>query len=203
MSVSGRRTIPALVAVLALVGGLLAALLVATPSSATTGRSADRTRVVIKVADCEGCQVFVQQGLRNRWWSSRTRTVQDGKVVFVVPSARTRGLSIGITGTWEATSPHPSGFQAIVTLRYKGVPAGTSIDQATARTKTRGSACFPGTTAHRVVFHVTAHKVTIAGNGGPADTTMAWADPQVRTMRGTMAEVFDGVAGAQDIVPCW
>ncbi|GAA4094686.1 hypothetical protein ACFFOS_14905 [Nocardioides kongjuensis] len=199
MSVSGRRTVPALAAVLALVAGLLATLLVATPSSAAT----DRTRVVVKVADCEGCQVFVQQGLRNRWWASRTRTVRDGKAVFVVPSSRTRGMSIGITGTWEAASPHPSGFQAIVTLRYKGVAAGSSIDQAGAATKQRGSACFPGTDAHRVVFHVTARKVTIAGNGGPADTTMAWADPQVRTMRSTMMEVFDGVAGAQDIVPCW
>jgi hypothetical protein len=199
MSVSGRRTAPALAAVLALVAGLLATLIVATPSSAATAR----TRVVVKVADCEGCQVFVQQGLRNRWWASRTRTVQDGKVVFVVPSSRTRGMSIGITGTWEAASPHPSGFQAIVALRYQGVPAGTGIDQANARAKERGSACFPGTNAHRAVFRVTARKVTVAGNGGPADTTMAWADPQVRTMRGTMMDVVDGVAGAQDIVPCW
>lgn len=195
MSVSGRRTL------LALAIALLATFLVAAPSSA--GSSAARTRVVVKVADCDGCEVFVQQGLRHRWWASKTRTVQDGKVVFVVPSSRTRGMSIGITGTWEAASPHPSGFQAIVTLRYRGVPAGTSIDQAGAQAKERGSACFPGTDAPRVVFHVTARKVSVAGNGGPADTTLAWADPQLRTMRGTAMEVFDGVAGAQDIVPCW
>lgn len=201
MSVSGRRTVPTVAAVLALVAGLLAAFLAATPSSVAAAPA--RTRVVVKVADCEGCQVFVQQGLRHSWWASRTRTVRDGKAVFVVPSSRTRGLSIGITGTWEAASPHPSGFQAIVALRYKGVAAGTGIDQAGAQAKQRASVCFPGTKAHRVVFRVTARKVTIAGNGGPADTTMAWADPQVRTMRSTMMEVFDGVAGAQDIVPCW
>jgi hypothetical protein len=201
MSVSGRRTAPAIAAVLALVAGLLATFLAAPPPSDAAAPA--RTRVVVKVADCEGCQVFVQQGLRHSWWASKTRTVRDGKAVFVVPSSRTRGLSIGITGTWEAASPHPSGFQAIVALRYKGVAAGTGIDQASAQAKQRASACFPGTNAHRVVFHVTARKVTVAGNGGPADTTMAWADPQVRTMRSTMMEVFDGVAGAQDIVPCW
>ncbi|MBM0127466.1 hypothetical protein [Pimelobacter simplex] len=195
MSLSGRRTL------LALAVALLATFLVATPPPA--GAASERTRVVIKVADCEGCAVFVQQGLRHRWWASKTRTVQDGKVVFVVPSGRTRGMSIGLTGTWEAASPHPSGFQAIVTLRYRGVPAGTGLDQAGAQAKQRGSACFPGTDSARVVLRVTARKVTVAGNGGPAETTLAWADPQVRTMRGTAMEVVDGVAGAQDIVPCW
>ncbi|GAA1525365.1 hypothetical protein [Nocardioides humi] len=199
MSVSGpRRTV---LSVLALVTGLLVTALVATPAPAHA--AAHRTRVVVKVADCEGCEVFLQQGLRHRWWSSRTRTVRDGKAVFTVPSSRTRGMSIGITGTWEVASPHPSGFQAIVTLRYRGVPRGAHVEQAVAQSKRHGSACFPGTQKRRLVLHVTARRVSVAGNGGPADTTLAWADPQTRVMRGTRMRLYDGVAGAQDIVPCW
>ena len=162
-----------------------------------------RTRVVVRVADCEGCAVFLQQGLRHHWWSSATRQVHDGKVVFSVPSSRTRGMSIGITGPWEAASPHPSGFQAIVTLRYRGVAAGAPVTEAVARSKRRGNACYPGTTADRLVLHVQARKVRIAGNGGPADTTLAWASPQTRVMAGTGQRVYGGIFGAQDVVPCF
>jgi len=192
------RIVP-LLALLALVGSLLA--LGSAPSSAAA--APHRTRVVVKVADCEGCQVFLQQGLRSSWWSSRTHRVRDGKAVFSVPSTRTRGMSIGITGTWEATSPHPSGFQAIVTLRYRGVAAGEEVTAAEAKTKRRGSACYPGTSADRVVFRIQARKLRIAGNGGPALTTLAWASPQTPVLPHTQERVYRGVFGAQDIVPCF
>lgn len=192
------RTRLALVPLLALVAGPLA--LGAAPSPAAA--APHRTKVVVKVADCEGCQVFLQQGLRDAWWSSPVRRVHDGKAVFSVPSRRTQGMSIGITGTWEARTPHPSGFQAIVTLRYRGVPAGQEVTAALAKTQRRGSACFPGTSADRVVFHVEARRQRIAGNGGPALTTLAWASPQTAVLPRTQQRVYRGVFGAQDIVPC-
>lgn len=192
-------SVPArLLTLLALLAGLLAPL-GATPAEAT---AVHRTRVVVRIAHCEGCEVSLQQGLRHRWWSSPTRRVHDGRAVFVVPSGRTRGMSVAVTGTWEATSPHPSGFQAIATLRYRGVAAGEQVTFAEARAKRRGSACFPGTTADRLVLRLNARKVRVAGNGGPALTTLAWADPQTRTMAGTQARVYRGVLGTQDIVPC-
>jgi hypothetical protein len=129
--------------------------------------------------------------------------VRDGRAVFVVPSARTRGMSVGITGTWEQSSPHPSGFRAIVTLRYRGIAAGTTVTRAVAASKTHGSACFPGTTAERLVLRVQARKVRVAGNGGPALSTLAWASPQTRTMAGTQERVHRGIFGAQDVVPCF
>lgn len=201
MSVSAR-----LLTLLALLAGLLAPLGSA-PAQASAQASAQadaahRTRVVVRIAHCEGCEVSLQQGLRNRWWSTTPRRIHDGRAVFVVPSGRTRGLSVSVTGTWEASSPHPSGFQAIATLRYGGVAAGERVTFAQARTKRRGSVCFPGTTADRLVLRLNARKVRVAGNGGPALTTLAWADPQVRTMAGTQGRVYGGVFGAQDIVPC-
>lgn len=191
-----------LLALLALVGCLLAPTAAATSATATTAEP-HRTRVVVRVANCEGCEVFLQQGLRERWWSSRVHRVRDGRAVFDVWSGHTRGLSIGITGTWEAASPHPSGFQSIVTLRYRGVAAGERVSRTVAASKHHGSACFPGTTADRLVFHVEARKVRIPGNGGPALSTLAWASPQTRTMAGTQASLFHGIQGAQDIVPCF
>ncbi len=193
MSVSAR-----LLALLALLAGLLAPL-GAAPAEATT---AQRTRVVVRIAHCEGCEVSLHQGLRERWWSSATHRVRDGRAVFLVPSGRTRGMSVAVTGTWEASSPHPSGFQAMATLRYRGVAAGERVTFAQARTQRRGSACFPGTTADRLVLRLAARKVRVAGNGGPALTTLAWASPQTRTMAGTQGRVYGGVFGAQDVVPC-
>lgn len=196
-------SVPArLLALLALVGCLLAPTATATSSTVTTAEP-HRTRVVVRVANCEGCEVFLQQGLRDRWWSSRVHRVRDGRAVFDVWSGHTRGLSIGITGTWEAASPHPSGFHSIVTLRYRGVAAGERVSRTVAASKQYGSACFPGTTAERLVFHVEARKVRIPGNGGPALSTLAWASPQTRTMAGTQASLFHGIQGAQDIVPCF
>ncbi|WP_418059569.1 hypothetical protein [Pimelobacter simplex] len=192
------RPLALLVPLLALVAGLLALGTSPAPAAAP-----HRTKVVVKVADCEGCEVFLQQGLRHSWWSSRVRRVHDGKVVFSVPSHRTRGLSIGITGTWEASTPHPSGFQAIVTLRYRGVAAGAEVTPAVARTKRQGSACYAGTRADRVVFHVEARRQRIAGNGGPALTTLAWASPQTAVLPRTQERVYRGVFGAQDVVPCF
>lgn len=191
------RPIALLVSLLALVASLLA--LGAAPSSAAAPH---RTRVVIRVADCEGCQIFLQQGLRNSTWSSRTQRVRDGKAVFSVPSTHTRGMSIGITGTWEASTPHPSGFQAIVTLRYRGVAAGEQVTPAVARSKRHGSACYAGTSADRVVLRIEARRQRIAGNGGPALTTLAWASPQTPVLPRTQERVYRGVFGAQDVVPC-
>lgn len=191
------RSLALVLPLLALVASLLA--LGAGPAPAAAPH---RTKVVVKVADCEGCAVFLQQGLRDSWWSSRTQRVRDGKAVFSVPSTRTRGMSIGITGTWEATSPHPSGFQSIVTLRYRGTPVGEQVTAAVARTQRRGSACYAGTRADRVVFHVEARRQRIAGNGGPAVTTLAWASPQAAVLPRTQERVYRGVFGAQDVVPC-
>ena len=191
-----------LLALLTLVGCLLAPAGAATSATAGTAEP-HRTRVVVRVANCEGCQVFLQQGLRDRWWSSRVHRVRDGRAVFDVWSGHTRGMSVGITGTWEASSPHPSGFQSIVTLRYRGIAAGERVSRAVAEGKSFGSACFPGTTADLLVLHVEARKVRIPGNGGPALSTLAWASPQTRTMAGTQQRLFHGIQGAQDIVPCF
>ncbi|QSR25891.1 hypothetical protein CFH99_09670 [Nocardioides aromaticivorans] len=197
-------SVPArLLALLALVGCLLAPAAAATSSTTATSAEPHRTRVVVRVANCEGCQVFLQQGLRDRWWSSRVHRVRDGRAVFDIRSGHTRGMSVGITGTWEASSPHPSGFQSIVTLRYRGIAAGERVSRAVAQGKAHGSACFPGTTADRLVLRVEARKVRIPGNGGPALSTLAWASPQTRTMAGTQQRLFHGIQGAQDVVPCF
>lgn len=197
-------SVPArLLALLALVGCLLAPAGAATSSAATASAEPHRTRVVVRVDNCEGCEVFLQQGLRDRWWSSRVHRVRDGRAVFDVWSGRTRGMSVSITGTWEASSPHPSGFRSVVTLRYRGIAAGERVSRAVAESKSYGSACFPGTTAERLVLRVEARKVRIPGNGGPALSTLAWASPQTRTMAGTQARLFHGIQGAQDIVPCF
>ncbi|KRC56865.1 MULTISPECIES: hypothetical protein [unclassified Nocardioides] len=204
MSVSARLLVP-LVALAALLTGVPATSAAPAPVSTavSTAATVPTTRVVIRVADCEGCEVFLQQGLRSSWWSSRVHRVHDGRAVFVVPSRHTRGMSVGITGTWEATSPHPSGFQSIVTLRYRGIAAGTRVTRAVASSKRYGSACFPGTTAERLVVPIQARKVRVPGNGGPALSTLAWASPQTRTMAGTMERTYRGVFGAQDVVPCF
>ena len=191
------RPLAALAALLALVGSLLA--LGAAPSSAAAPH---RTKVVLEVTGCEGCEVHLQQGLRDSWWFSDARTVRDGRAVFSVPSRRTQGMSIQITGPWEASSPHPSGFRAVVTLRYRGVAAGETVTGTVARTKRRGSACYPGTKADRLVLHIEAHRAVIDGEGGRAVTTRAWASPQTVTMPHTQERLHRGINGEQDVLAC-
>lgn len=189
----------------ALVGAALVTTLFAPVAVAGPERSsaAATTRLTFTVADCEGCEVQLTNARRTldadvvHVWSSRTRAVTDGKVVFRIATRRTWGMSVTVKAPWEGHT----GYATTVAWRYGGHVVGDTVTLEEAVTKRRASACWEGVRRHTVTVPLVVEEVEVDGVHGRVPgsiafvpTTSSWLPPMRRTV--------DGVLGSQDVNIC-
>ena len=190
--------------------GAIAALplaLTAGTSPANARQPADAQRatpqlVTFKAPGCEGCRLRVYSAV---WgddgqpdvWTSKGKTVQDGRVTFAVPRGRTRGLSASVTAPWDGHL----GYVTHVAFKYGNTALGEVMTVERARDKQRASACWAGTGARRTTLRLVTAQVTVPGAEGPTSGTLAFAKVTQRAMV-PMRTAYDGVLGSQDLNIC-
>ena len=131
------------------------------------------------------------------FWGSRDKTVTGGSVSFVVPRPLTRGISATVVAPWEGTT----GYTTLVAFRYGGHRVGDHVSFADARTRSRGSACWAGTTKDELTIPLTVRKVTVPGTTGPTAGTIAYTRVTQPWLHPMMA-AGKGILGAQDEIVC-
>lgn len=157
------------------------------------------TKVTFQAPGCDGCQAQVMNGSfrPENVWSSEDQTVQNGAVTFRVPRPETRGLSMTVQAPWEGST----GYTTVVAFRYAGHHVGDTVGFADARSQKRGSACWGGTGHADLTIPLTVRKVTVRGNFGPTDGTIAYADVTQSWLK-PMLPGRRGVLGSQDLIVC-
>jgi len=102
-----------------------------------------------------------------------------------------------LTAPWEGHT----GYVTTVAFRYGGEQVGDEVGFAEARSKSKASACWAGTSADEVTIPLTVRKVwvegvrhRVRGSIAYAAVTQDWMVP--------MRDVWDGVMGSQDVNVC-
>jgi hypothetical protein len=203
-----RRTIIAVAAVAA-----LCLALAGTPTAQAHQTRAHETRahetraaaqtkttvLTVRIRSCEGCEVTLISYLDSydNGWSSDPHTIAGGQAAFVVPTARTAGLSAMVRTPWEGNT----GYVTMVVFRYRGLAVGDRIGFNRARTMTKASGCWAGTTAKQASLRIKVRRITVQGNGGKVPGNIAWT-PTTQAWLRPMLPAYRGVLGAQDVILC-
>jgi hypothetical protein len=178
------------------------ALSAAGPAGSTTSLVASRshmTTIVLRVATCAHCPVYLQQALDDgTYWMSRTHHVRAGRAVFSVGTRRTRGMTFVLNPRWANVT---NAVTNVVT-RYAQTKPGQLISNDVARHKKRATACWAGTTRARIVMKVRVVKFSArALGGGPGHAIRAWFKP-MRSSLPPMSHTWRGTLGNQDAYYC-
>jgi len=192
------RTVMTAVSMLAV--GLAAAASASSAQAHPATAKAANTTVTIKVANCEGCQVYVSSVMAADYedvWEGPDKSVRNGEVSFKVPTDRTAGMSIAIDTPWDGAVP----YQTMVALRYKTFQPGDRVSYSQINDAKRASGCWAGTTAEAATIKVKAKKVTVMGHLGPVTGTIAFAKTTQDYLQ-PMQRTWDGVLGTQDLFGC-
>jgi hypothetical protein len=157
------------------------------------------TKVTLTAPGCDGCVINVMNGaarLENAWEAPQ-KTFKNGQVTVQVPRTLTRGISANIYGPWEGNT----GYATLVAWRYGGRQVGDTVSFAGARASRHGSPCWGGTDQAATTIPLTVRKVRVAGNTGPTNGTIAfaqvtqpWLDPMEKT--------GNGILGTQEVIAC-
>ena len=192
----------------AVVGATLLTTLLAPSATATAPSPAERaatprTALTFTVDDCEGCEIQLTNARSTldadvvHVWQSRTRTVEDGRVTFRIPTRRTWGMSVTVKAPWEGHT----GYATTLAWRYNGMRLGDAMTLEKAVTRKKASACWEGVRSRRITVPIVVEKVRVQGVHEEVDgsiafvsTTQSWLNP--------MREVWDGVLGSQEVNIC-
>ena len=192
----------------AVVGATLLTTLLAPSATATAPSPAERaatprTALTFTVDDCEGCEIQLTNARSTldadvvHVWQSRTRTVEDGRVTFRIPTRRTWGMSVTVKAPWEGHT----GYATTLAWRYNGMQLGDAMTLDKAVTRKKASACWEGVRSRRITVPIVVEKVRVQGVHEEVDgsiafvsTTQSWLNP--------MREVWDGVLGSQEVNIC-
>lgn len=158
------------------------------------------TKLTLTAANCAGCQLGFMNGARRpeNTWSAEPRTMSpDGTLTFRVPRPLTRGISVTAYGPWEGAT----GYTTVVAFRYAGQKVGDRVPFTTARSATKGSPCWGGTSAASLTIPLTIRKVRTDGTTGPTNGTIAYAKV-TRTWLKPMIDADRGILGSQEVITC-
>jgi hypothetical protein len=160
------------------------------------------TKLVMSVPGCGGCIFHLYDGARRpeNTWQSRARTVIDDVVTFVVPRPHTHGLSVSVLAPWD-NKPYSTGYATMVAFRYAGEQPGSTIDYATARSKSHAFGCWAGISAAQVTLPVVVRKVMVGGTVGRTHGSIAYVPTQQESW-GPRQDTWKGVLGTQDVLAC-
>ena len=195
------------VAVAALVAGLTGALTATgAPAADATApaRAVPKTTITFEMPGCDGCTVGLMQARWDKhaqygvkYWSAAEKTVEDGVVTYRVPTKHTQGMSMTVTAPWEGAT----GYVTTVAFRYGGEQPGDEVGFREARSKSKGTACWAGTTADEITIPLTVRKVWVEGVRHHVRGSIAYAAVTQDWMV-PMRDVWNGVMGSQDVNVC-
>jgi hypothetical protein len=160
------------------------------PTPSSEAAQASMTHITLRVIACRHCPVYLQQAITGgTYWGSKTHHVRNGRVRFTVPTTRTRGMSFNVNPRWSTADAVTN-----VVTRYAHTQIGQLIKDKVARHKKRATACWRGTSAHRIFMIVRVVKFRHKdhdGNPGHAlrayfRTTRAATPPVTRTWHGAL-----------------
>ena len=199
-----RRRAAALLATLAVgVAGAIGAgsspAVALTTSDHQVAREVARTTITFHVTTCPRCQVRLYQAIEGDQdvWEPRTKQVRHGEVSFTVRKRHTHGLSASVRAPWEGNT----GYITQVVFRYGHEAVGSKVAFTEATHKKRGAGCWAGTDKDAVTIPLQVRKLTVLGNTGETDGTIAWTG-RTRAWWQPMLPTFDGVLGSQDVFFC-
>jgi hypothetical protein len=159
------------------------------------------TRLTIRAANCNGCQIGVMNGAlrpENTWAADpQTMTDDHNRILVRVPQNRTRGLSITAYGPWEGAT----GYTTVVAFRYAGQTHRSHVDLTTARGARRGSPCWGGTHQAALTLRLAIKKVRTGGTTGPTNGTIAYAQVTQPWLH-PMIRAYRGILGSQEVIAC-
>jgi hypothetical protein len=196
-----RRTIAAVAtAALALVGLAMPAFARAAGDGLGHRGQQQQTTLVLKVPTCPRCTIDLTRAISGHQtvWRSKNHHVRDGRVTFVLPTARTKGLSFEIYAPWD----NACDCNTNIVTRYRGVAPGQRLSDTVARHKLKAEGCWAGTNASKVTMtvHVARFRARQL-NGDPGHVMRAYLDPQVASIA-PMTRAFKGTLGNQDAFYC-
>jgi hypothetical protein len=157
------------------------------------------TEVTFQTPGCNGCEIGIMNGAARieNTWAVAPKTVSGESVSFRVPRTLTRGISATVLGPWEGAT----GYTTMLVWRYAGHRVGDAVSFHDARSQTRGTPCWGGTTSKALTIPLTIRKVTVPGTTGPAAGTIAFADVTQTWVR-PMMRAGKGVVGSQEVITC-
>ena len=177
--------------------GLFAAVASGASAGAAPGQN---TTLTLTIKNCEDCGVGLVSVMAADYedlWQSPEKKVKNGEVTFKVPIDRTAGLSIAVSPPWETAVP----YETMVALRYKGYAPGDKVSYSDINDAKKASGCWAGTTEAALTLKVVVKKVTVMGNMGPVNGSIAFAKTTQPYLQ-PMHPVWDGVLGSQDVFGC-
>ncbi|GAA1948720.1 hypothetical protein GCM10009798_04880 [Nocardioides panacihumi] len=169
-----------------------------TAAGAPAAETPSRTRLVIRVDGCSSCTLNLARAFSgtNIYWRSRGKKVgSDGKVVFYVPTKRTRGLSFELAVPWQDFT---DAVLNVVT-RDVGQAAGESWSAGQAKAATHAFGCWAGTNRETARLHF--HVAEFAFNDGKSTGAVAWASPGLKSLKPEV-RTWHGSLGNQEIFYC-
>ena len=161
---------------------------------------AQNTVLTVRIRSCEGCEVTLisyLKGSEDDGWTSDPHTIRNGKAAFVVPTAKTRGLSVAVRTPWEGHL----GYDTMAVMRYQGLKAGERIGFNRARTMERASGCWAGTDEPQTSLRIKVRRVTLQGMHEKVPGQIVWM-PITQDWLRPIYPVYGGVLGGQDVIPC-
>jgi hypothetical protein len=130
-------------------------------------------------------------------WESGKHAIHNRKAAFVVPTERTVVMSVTVHTPWEGQT----GYATMMVFRYKGLAPGDRIGFNKARTMTKASGCWAGTTEKEYTLRFKVRKVNVWGVHEKVPAQIAWAPTTQEWLR-PILPVYGGVLGAQDVFLC-
>lgn len=195
-----RRTMKNRIRIGAAFLALVLAAVVAAVTTAGPPASAkpSMTRLVIGVDGCSSCTLNLARAFSGTkiYWRSRGRKVgSDHKVVFQVPTKRTRGLSFELAVPWQDYT----GAVLNVVTRDAGQSPGEPRNAREAKSATRAFGCWTGTERETARLHFRVAR--FAFNGGRSTGAVAWATPGLASLK-PKVPTWHGSIGNQEIFYC-
>jgi hypothetical protein len=192
----------ALAAAIALAAGL--SLAFAGTSGAQAGgadrAAAQNTVLTVKIRSCEGCEITLISYLRgneDEGWASDPHSIQNGKAAFVVPTEKTRGLTVTVQTPWEGHL----GYVTMAVVRYQGLAPGDRIGFNRARTMKKASGCWAGTDEKQASLRIKVRRVTLQGMHEKVPGQIVWMPTTQQWLR-PIYPVLGGVLGGNDVMLC-
>ena len=169
-------------------------------SQATTQARAENTVLTVKIRSCEGCEVTLisyLEGHEEDGWASEAHAIRNGKAAFVVPTQKTRGLTVTVQTPWEGHL----GYVTMAAMRYQGLTPGERIGFNRARTMKFASGCWAGTDEEQASLRIKVRRVTLWGVHERVPGQIVWM-PTTQDWLRPIYPVYGGVLGGNDVILC-
>jgi hypothetical protein len=106
-------------------------------------------------------------------------------------------MSVMVHTPWEGHT----GYATMMVFRYQGLIPGARIGFNRARTMTKASGCWAGTSEQEATLRFKVRRVMVQGVHERVPGNIAWA-PTTQVWLRPVYPVYGGVLGGQDVILC-